>query len=165
MSWVVVVAMAVIVVFILVVAVVMLLWSCCSSHEWLSWPESWIGWVTGMLTPHMRSLYHGLCTGLWCMHFHKLSRSFVYTSYLPLTWLGPQSHLSFMPHTFSVPPVSSTSTQYYDIIYWQIIFLGMVWISNHSYEIMVMSHSHEPRLWMMVIEWWSRISYSKGSWV
>ena len=33
----------------------------------MGWPgkaESRIGWVTGMLTPHMRSLYHGLSTRL-----------------------------------------------------------------------------------------------------
>ena len=70
-------------------------WTECPSQSIVVWPyitfnclvvsESRIGWVTGMLTPHMRSLYHGLCTGLWCVHFHKLLRSFVYTSFIPHT--------------------------------------------------------------------------------
>ena len=65
-----------------------------------------------------------------------------WTLYWALMHALPQVAEVFCVHLlhtsyFSVPPVSSTSTQYYDIIYLQIIFLGMVWISNHSCEITV----------------------------
>ena len=73
-----------------------------SSRVWLASTESRICWVTGMLTPHMRSLYHGLCTGLWCMHFRELPRSFVYTAFILHTCHSCLDAASYLQCTSSV---------------------------------------------------------------